>query len=117
MGNANWTDQEFRILDYVKDSLGMTLSDKEKFLETNINASIQAVRGRIGPDAAFYVDNFIYELAVAELAVNNYMNRSASTDVNLYRTEYGFSEYILDLKADYALWTKKHEVGDLDGKA
>lgn len=117
MGNEKWTEQEFRILEYVKDSLGMSLEDKEEFMIGNINAAVQAVRGRIGPNTAFYVNNFIYELAVAELAINNFMNRSASTDVNLYRTEYGFAEYILDLKADYALWIKINKVGDVNGEA
>lgn len=116
MTKIELTDQETSILGYVKNSLSMTLDDKDEFLKQNIKAAVKAVQGRIGPEPSFYVDNPLYELAVAELTVNNYMNRSASTDVNLYRTEFGFTEYILDLKADYVLWQQKQqEVGASDG--
>ena len=97
-----FTDQELRILSYVKNSLGMMLDDQDDFLKANIKATERSVKGRIGSEEGFYEDNFLYELAVAQLAVSNYMNRGATTDVNLYVTEKGFQEYILDLKADYA---------------
>ena len=115
MNMVEVTDQETRILNYVAGSLGRSIEDIEDFVMPNIKASEIAVKGRIGSDETFYVDNFLYELAVAQLAVSNYMNRSASTDVNLYNTENGFQDYILDLKADY--WVKHTNGGDTDGTA
>lgn len=104
MAEIQLTEQEQRILTLVEGSLTRAFTESEaESLKLNVKASCSSVKGRIGTDESFFEDNFIYELAVSQQAVNNFMNRSAATDVNLYRTEYGFQDYILQLKADYAV--------------
>lgn len=99
------------LLDLVKINLRILADNEDKLLETMINSAQNSVKKSVGPDEEFYVDNDEYRMAVLQLTTNYYLNRSATTDVNLYQTEFGYQDLILSLKADYYSWE-----GKLNGK-
>lgn len=92
------------LLELVKENLRIIASDEDKLLAAMIRTAKRVVKNAVGPDDEFYVNNDSYLIAILQMATNYYLNRSASTDVNLYDTDHGYSELILDMKADYALW-------------
>ncbi|MDR3241336.1 MAG: head-tail connector protein [Lactobacillaceae bacterium] len=98
-------DLEDTLLSLVKDSLRKSTNDEDDFIRLMISSAKTAVIHAVGNDEDFYnrtdvVD--VFKIAVLELAVNNYMQRASSSDVNLFDNRYGYDQMLLDLKATWA---------------
>lgn len=96
------------ILKLVKQNLRIVFNDEDDILKTMIQSADRTVRHAVGTQESFFVDNPSYVLAILKLTANDYLNRSATTDVNLYKTPTGYNDLILEMKADYMVWEQNN---------
>lgn len=78
-----------------------------------LNGAESKVQNSIGtkyPD--FYADNYLYDLAVIQLADHYFKNRSATTQKGEVSILYGVNEIILQLKPLYRIYAQKQEMSD-----
>ena len=57
-------------------------------------------------------DNYLYDLAVIQLADHYFKNRSATTQKGEVPILYGVNEIILQLKPKYRIYAQKQEMSD-----
>lgn len=99
------------ILSIVKDSLRLVGNSEDKMILSIVKAAIQYTKNAIGSDNEFYDREdvkLIFDQAVIQLSVNNYLSRSASSDTTQFNTKFGYNSMVLDLKATYALYTSEN---------
>lgn len=107
-------DKELELLSLMKSSLAIASNDQDDMLLFLIKSAASIIQAKVGDDQGFYVDNEIYDLAVLQQAINNYLQRSSTTDVNLFDTSFGYMENIIALKAEYQRYVRygKKELGN-----
>lgn len=102
-------------LDRLKRAIAIDSNVFDDVLTLCLDAAESKIQGSIGtkyPD--FYADNYLYDLAVVQLADHYFKNRSATTQKGEVKTLYGVNEIILQLKPKYRIYAQKQEMSDED---
>ncbi|MGE9831782.1 head-tail connector protein [Ligilactobacillus salivarius] len=100
-------------LDRLKRAIAIDSDVFDDVLTLCLNAAESKVQNSIGtkyPD--FYADNYLYDLAVIQLADHYFKNRSATTQKGEVPILYGVNEIILQLKPKYRIYAQKQEMSD-----
>ena len=100
-------------LDRLKRAIAIDSDVFDDVLTLCLNAAESKIQNSIGakyPD--FYDDNYLYDLAVIQLADHYFKNRSATTQKGEVPILYGVNEIILQLKPKYRIYAQKQEMSD-----
>lgn len=93
-----------KILSLLKSSVAIIGDDQDDMLTLNIQSAWDNVKAMIGTNDKFFDNNSSFTLAVLQQATNYYLNRSSSSDVDLFDTKYGMQSAVMHLKAQYMIW-------------